>query len=131
MAKAPVFKLPKSLAACADMLYTTRQERLDVQKKVDEFKEREELLRTHIINTLPKSEASGISGKIANAKIVTKDVPRVEDWDAFYKYVHKNQAYELLQRRLNDAGIQERWDDDKTVPGVGKFTTVSVSVTKV
>lgn len=125
------FKLPKSLAQCADLLYTTRQDRLEVQKQVDAFKEQEELLRNHIINTLPKSEASGISGKIANAKIVTKAVPRVMDWEKFYAYVNKNKAFELLQRRLNDGAIQERWDDGKEIPGVETFNTVSVSVTKV
>ena len=99
------FKIPKTLGACADALYKVRQERLNLQKMVDALSEQETALKDHIINTLPKSEASGVAGKTARVSVVTKEVPQVEDWDALYKHVVKTKHFELLQRRVSDAVI--------------------------
>lgn len=121
-------KLPKSLAACADLLYTTRQERLALQKQVDAMQAQETAIREHLINTLPKGEASGIAGKVARVSIVTKTSTRVEDWSEFYAYVKKNDAFDLLQRRLSNPAVMERLDDGEKVPGVVKFNYVDISM---
>lgn len=125
------FKPPKNLGACADRLYELRQQRLTVQKEVDKLAAEEAALREHIINTLPKSEASGIAGKLARVTVVTKQVPQVKDWDAFYKFVKKTGSFDLLQRRLTDQAIKERWEAGKEVPGVEHFNAVSISLNKV
>lgn len=125
------FKIPKAMGACADLLYTTRQRRLDLQKQVDALQAQETALREHIIDTLPKSEAKGVAGKVAYVKVETKAVPQVKDWEAFQRYVKKTGAFDLFQRRINTAAIEERWANKKTVPGVESFTAVKVSCTKV
>lgn len=126
----PKFKMPKTLGAAADRLYEVRQKRLDQQKVVDALAAEEAALKDHIINNLPKSEASGVAGKLCRVSVVTKAIPQVKDWDALYKYVKKTGAFELLQRRLSDAAIKERWEAGKTVPGIESFNVVSVSVNK-
>jgi hypothetical protein len=130
-AKKAAFKIPKTLGACADLLYTTREERLALQKQIDELAERESMLKEHVINNLPKSNATGVSGKVANVRVETKTIPQVQDWEKFYQYISKNKAFDLLQRRVNDKAIQERWEAKKTVAGVGTFDVVKVSCTKV
>lgn len=125
------FLIPKTLGACADALYTLRQARLTAQKVVDEMVERETLLREHIIKTLPKSQAGGISGKLGRVMLGSKIVPKIEDWEMFYKYVKKTSNFALLQKRLADAAIQEIWEAKKAVPGVASFQIVTLSVTKV
>lgn len=131
MTKKLKFKIPKTLGACADLLYTTRKDRLELQKQVDDLKKQEGELKEHIIQNLPKSSATGVSGKVANAKVTKTDKPTVEDWDKIYKYIKKNNAFELMQRRLNTKSVEERWEDGKKIPGVGKMTVVDVSSTKV
>ena len=81
------FKIPKNLGACADQLFKTRQKRLELQKAVDELAAEESALKEHLINTLPLSEASGVSGKLARVTINVKEIAQVKDWEAFYKYV--------------------------------------------
>jgi hypothetical protein len=125
------FKLPKTMGACADRLYELRQQRLEVQKTVDKLAAEEAALKEHIINTLPKSEASGVAGKLARVTVVNKVVPQVEDWDAFYKFVKKTGSFDLLQRRLTDQAIKERWEAGKEVPGIKHFTATTVSINKV
>lgn len=132
MAKAPApFKPPKLLGACADLLYTMDAERRAAQKLVDAMEDRCKQLRNHIIDTLPKSQAGGIAGKIARVTIVPKTVPKVDDWEKFYGYILKTKDFSLLQRRAGAEAIGERWEAGKTVPGVSKFKAITLSVVKV
>lgn len=127
----PKFKFPKAMGACADRLYELRQKRLEEQKKVDLIEAEEKALKEHIIQNLPKSEASGVAGKLARVTVVTKQIPQVKDWDAFYKHVKKTGQFDLMQRRITDAAIKERWEAGKEVPGVEHFNAVSISINKV
>lgn len=123
-------KMPKTIGACADLLYATRQKRLALQKDVEKLEAEESELREHIIQTLPKSEASGVAGKVARVSVGKKEVPTVKDWDAFYRYVKKTGAFELLQRRVTEVAVKERWEAGEQVPGVEKFHAVTVSINK-
>ena len=132
--KAKKFVIPKKLAQVADLLYTTRQRRLEVQKEVDALAKQEGLLREHLIDNLPKSEASGVSGSVANAKIEKKTVWQVGDWGKFQKYIQKTGEFELLGRAVSQTALQERFEAAKNkmkVPGVVPFEAIKVSCTKV
>lgn len=122
-------RIPKSMGACADLLFDVRQQRLTAQKVVDEFKEQEKLLTDHIIDNLPKGDRGAI-GKHHQVSVYTDAIPRAADWDAIYKFIKRNNAFELLQRRLSDTAVKERWDDGKQIPGVESFNVVKVSLTK-
>lgn len=122
--------LPKTLGGCADKLFRTRAKRLDVQKQVDKLRAEEAELKEHLINNLPKDRATGVQGKLCQVSIVTKQRPKVEDWDRLYKYIKRTGNFDLLQRRLSDPAIRERWEDGKEVPGVDTFTVVDVSIRK-
>lgn len=129
--KPVVFKLPKQPAACADMLYELREQRLVLQKQVDLLAVKEAAIRDYFVETLPKSQASGIAGRFAVVRIDTKTIPQVEDWNKFYAYVKKNNRFDLMQRRLADGAVKEMWENEKPVPGVGKFIAKTVSCTKI
>lgn len=124
-------KFPKAIGACADMLYKMRERRLQQQKVVEAMEKDEQALKEHIIKTLPKSEASGVAGKTARVTVVSKEVPQVKDWPKFYAYVKKHDAFELLQRRLSKEAVEERLEEEKTIPGVEMFVTPTVSLNKV
>jgi len=128
------FRFPKSLGACADRLYELRELRLKTQKEmqaaVSDLDAEEKALKEHIINTLPKSEASGVAGKVARVTLKKKDVPQVEDWPKLYAHIKKTSSFNLLNRALSTAAVQELWDDGKKVPGVVPFTVVSLSINK-
>ncbi len=122
---------PKRIGTCADHLFQFQAERQWLQKMVDAIKAKESILKEHIIATLPKSNASGVAGKLARVTVVSKDVPQVHDWKKFYAYVSRTKSFDLLQRRLNNAAVVERWDNKKTVSGVGTYTVTKVSINKV
>ena len=123
-------KLPKTLAGCADALYETKAARLAAQNEIKPLAKYETELKDYLINNLPKSQAEGISGKVSNAKIVRKEVPKIDDEKKFLAFAKKAGNEDLVKIVPNMEAIQARWDANKAVPGVGKFTVVTVSSTK-
>lgn len=123
-------KVPKTLAECADLLYKTRASRLAKDKEAEKLKNQETFLTNFIIDNLPKSNAEGVTGKVCRVELTRKEKPTVTDWDALYKYIKRTGAFELLQRRLTEAAIKERWEARKEVPGVGRWTDIGLSITK-
>lgn len=126
---API-KLPKTLAACADLYSTLRDARLEKEKEAEALKEQESFVKNFLIDNLPKSEAQGVAGKVAQVTIVRKKVPVVKDWDAFYKHILKTKDFSFLNRAANKKAITERWESGKVVPGVEAFDDVSLSLHK-
>lgn len=125
-------RIPKSLGACADLLFELREKRLQAQKIVDAIQEDETLLKNHIIDNVPKGD-TGASGKHHHVSVYTDPVPRIADPDKLFAHIKKTGDFDLLQRRLNNAAVKERWEDPKNkkgVPGVEPFNVVKVSLTK-
>jgi len=146
IARKPV-KIPKTVAAAADLYFTTRESRLDVERsikdKVEGFKADEAILREHLIEQLPASDATGVSGKLVRVSIKKGVAPQADDWTKIYAHVvaeyarlkkvkgaNPDEAFAILGRALNTDHIKTLWDDGKVVPGVGKFNTKSLSVNK-
>lgn len=122
--------LPPGLATAADKIYLLREQRYKLQKQVDAIEAKESELRDYIINNLPKSRAEGVTGRIAHVEIKRKNVPQAKDWGKIWKYIFKTKDDSLLQKRLNESAINERWEKNKVVPGVEAFMAISLSITK-
>lgn len=136
------YKLPKDaksvkgMAACADDLYTVVQERYALNKVVDALQAKEALLREHFIENLGKSDATGITGKLARITIKLKTVVSVTDWTEVYGYILKTAkkdpgVWSLLQKRIGDKAVQEMWENGKKLPGTEPLEVKSISMNKV
>lgn len=129
-----MIKLPKSMGACADLLFDTRQKRLAADKAAAELKAQEELIKTHIIDNLSKGTDTGAAGKHHRVQVIRKRKYRVDPlkWDKFFGWVAKNKRFDLLQKRIADTAVKETVEDHrKKIPGVEPFDYVDVSLTKV
>lgn len=129
-----VKKEPKpspKLAALVDELYKTRERRYALQHKAEALEEREQEIRKQLVAQLPRFGATGVAGKAARAQLEGKTVKKIEDWAKFCAHVAKAKAWDLLQRRVSDAAVQERWDAKKAVPGVVPLPVTVVSLHKV
>ena len=122
-------KFPKSMGACADLLYQYRQERLDADKVADALKMRELALIEHIIDHLDK-ESGGAVGKTHKIEITKTVKPQVKDWPKFFTWVGKTKSWDLLHKRISEAAFRSRIEDNVEIPGWEPFTVVGVSLTK-
>lgn len=127
-------KFPKAAGACADLLFKMKEERRKAETKIDAMKALESALEDHLIQTLPKAEASGIAGKLASVKITISPVPTVDaekgGWEEVYGYVAKSKNFQIFQRRLSNEAVKELWEQGVKIPGVTSFNKVKVSLTK-
>lgn len=128
--KAEKFKIPKKLAEVADLYYQTRDERLAKEKEAAAIQEREKLLKDYLIDNLPKSQAGGITGKLARVEISKRPVPALEDPKKFFAYAHRKGNEDLVKETMVQSSVQARWEAGKTVPGVGTFTVIGLSLHK-
>lgn len=129
-AKKKKIVVPKTFGGCADKLFELKAKRAEVKTQLDDIDEDIKAIKEHIIQKMPKTD-TGASGKKARIKIVTKEIPQVKDWEAFYKYVKRTNSFDLLQRRLSVAAVAERLDDKKKLPGVEIFDAVTISLNKI
>jgi hypothetical protein len=125
------YKWPKTIGAMADHLYSVRERRLDLDRQSQALKDEETALGEHLLQTFPKQQLEGARGKIGQANVKKKLIPRIDDWDTFYKYLKRTGEFDLLQKRPHEAAFEERWAANKDVPGTSIFEKISVSVSKV
>jgi hypothetical protein len=120
-----------------------REQRLALERQADVLQKEESALRDHLIASLPKSDATGVAGKVARASIKVKTIATAEDWDKVNQWcldqyaLHKRKkdglemaAFGIFQRRLSDAVVKERWDNGEEIPGVSSLDVKMVSLNK-
>ena len=122
------------LGAAADLLYDLRQTARLVPNLnapfEDVFGPHTKALEEFFISQLEAGEASGVQGGHSRVQVTTSAVPAVDDWQKFYAYISKSKSFDLLNKAVNRAAVQERWDAKANVPGVGVFYAKKVSCTK-
>jgi hypothetical protein len=125
-AKKALPKIPKKLGDLADQLDMVEKARLAMAKAVEVYEAREKEIKEIIINTLPKSNTTGVAGHLCRVRVENKDVVRVMDWEVFHEYIIKNAkkdpgVWGMLQRRVNDSTVLEVLNAGKLVPGCEKI----------
>lgn len=122
--------LPKSIGAVVDLYREVRDLRLAMEKEVKPIAERESELRQYLIDNIAKSDDGGAVGKKYVAKIVTKVVPKAEDWETIRAYIQETGRFDLMNKSLSAKAVSEMWEAGEEVPGVGRFNAIDVSITK-
>lgn len=135
-AKRKELKLPKTVGACADLLFDTREMRLDLQHQAADIKQDEGKIRDHIINTVPKGD-TGASGVHHRATVETEVHYGVEDWEAFHGWLLKQKKMALmglLNRALNEGTLKTMLEEKSLKalpPGVKRFDATVVRLNKI
>ena len=119
-----------TLGALIDNLYALSTERLEVEGKVEEMKSKERALREEIAKALTESGVNGATGQVANARKTSKTVATVKDWGLLWQYIKDHDAFDMVQRRCNDAAYRERLEAGEQVPGVEPFVVEDLSITR-
>ena len=118
------------LGGTIDLLYSLRAARLEAEKKIKEMKSDELALKVQILRMLEATGLDGAKGKAATAAVVYEELPVVKDWDELWDYVEATDSRDLLQRRISVTAIRDRWNAGKIIPGIDKFNSTDLSLTK-
>lgn len=120
----------ESIGEKVDLYFKTREQRLLMQKQVDNVQTEESKLKEEIIRELQAAKVTSIGGNIARVTIQEKIKPIAQNWELVYAYIKEHNAFDLMQRRLTEAAVKGRWEDGIKIPGVDSFTVFDLSVAK-
>jgi len=123
--------IPESLGKCVDLMKEVEALASAMQKEVDAVKARAKELKNHLIDNVSKGDDGGVVGMRYMARIVTKPVAKVDDWDKFREHILNTGDFSLMNKSISQASIKDVWESGEEVPGVGKFNSVTLSVNKV
>lgn len=85
------------------------------KKKDEEFKQQMETIEAALLQAVGKLKSARTEDGLSVIK--TLDIiPHVTDWDAFYKWIGENDAYEALERRVKKQFIKEYREEHKDDP---------------
>lgn len=120
----------------ADMIKDFRdlkEQKAELNKAVKDLNPKIEYMSEIIIARLQGEGADKISTPFGTVSTSTKDYATVSDFAAFIHYIDTHQAYELIQKRPNDAPLRLVWDDEEEggeIPGIGKFERTTLNFRK-
>jgi hypothetical protein len=118
------------LGETIDLLYKTRQERLALDKQVQEFKTVETKLREELLDMLSNIGLEKASGKEATVGIRRNEVPLIIEWGDIHQYIKESDRFDLLQKRLSAPAWRELYQSGILVPGTVMGIDTELSLTK-
>lgn len=123
-------KTAKAMGNLADKWFALRDERLALDKKVAELKAAENAAKSALIQSLAKEKVSSVGGMSVKVELTPKKKPILENYVALCEHIKKTGDFDLLQKRLGEKAVKERWDNDVEVPGIGSYDYDDLSYSK-
>ncbi len=106
------------LGQLADKLDAIRAKRIIADKIAASLKSNENQIKAVIITEMEESNLSSVGGKICVLNRAIKKRPIAGDWPKIHEYIRKNDAFDLLHKRLTESAVLLRLDDEVKIPGV-------------
>ena len=120
-----------TVGAKIDALHALREEKRQLEELLKAKVQEIDLAENDLIEQMDQQNITKSTGSKATVSISTSVKPSVEDWDAFYAYIHKNKYYHLLERRPSVTGCRELFDHKGAIPGVVPFTQRKLNIRSV
>lgn len=120
-----------TVGAKIDALHALREEKRQLEELLKAKAQEIDLAENDLIELMDQQNITKSTGSKATVSISTAVKPSVEDWDAFYAYIHKNKYYHLLERRPSVTGCRELFDTKGKIPGVVPFTQRKLNIRSV
>lgn len=119
---------PPTISAEIDGLYVLRQQKQAAEAQLKQLDQEIREQERRVLDALDAQELTQSAGRTAKASISESVVPSVTDWDEFYKFIHRNNYWHLLERRPSVSGCRELFETKGVIPGVQPFTKRRVNV---
>ena len=122
---------PTTTGGIIDALFEIREQRRELARQDKALSEEADTLERLLMERLDAEETTKAAGRAASVSVSEEVVPNIDDWEAFYGYVRDNDAFHLLQRRINTAAWRETAELDGMPPqGTTPFTKRKLNLRK-
>ena len=128
-------RIPKKLETKIDKLVELDKEikrskalleRTVEYKELEKFKADYSMLEQDIIGGYSTDMLKEIQGRIGFLVVSERVNYKISDWSIFYNFVVSHEAYDLFQRRVSVSAVSDREEDGEQVPGIDKYTSVTI-----
>ena len=116
------------IGAKIDKLHALREQKRALEEQIKQLSEQMNELENQLIAQMDEEGVTKATGNAATVSISTSVKPSVEDWDAFYAYIHRHKYYHLLERRPSVTGCRELLETKGKIPGVIPFTQRKLNI---
>jgi len=120
-----------TIGSIIDQMYELRKKREELSKEDKKLKAEWDDLEKQLLAAMDTQDTIKSTGKRATAIVSESVVPNVKDWDQVWNYIKENDAFHLVQRRMNSAPWRELHDLGDTIPGTEAFTKREINLRKV
>lgn len=120
-----------TVGAKIDSLHALREEKRQLEELLKAKAQEIDLMENELIDLMDAQNITKSTGLKATVSITTSTKPSVEDWDAFYAFIHKHRYYHLLERRPSVTGCRELFDTKGQIPGVVPFSQRKLNIRSV
>lgn len=119
-----------ALGDMIDNLHNIRERIRVLNKQVDDLTAQRDVLTLKIIEMLDAMGTDQSRTDKATASITETVVANVDDWDAVNRYISRNKAFYLYERRISSAAYRELLESrkGKPIPGITPFTKRTLSL---
>jgi len=116
--------------ALMEELYKIKNERLALQRVVNELEEREKNLTYELTNLMVEGNMAKYQAAGFTLVLNTKDTALATDWPTILDYIKSTGSVDLLQKRLTESAVKARWNSGVDVPGVVHSPKHVITLTK-
>ena len=103
----------------------------EAKNKVVALNAKMELMEAWLLAKMEKEGVSSYKTAHGTAFKSTRDYANVADWDAMLEYVLANEAFHLLERRVNKLAVKSYIDEGQPPPpGVNYVTKLDINIRK-
>lgn len=104
-----------------DAMFKLREEIRKHEAKIKELTDQKSEIELLLLKQMDEQGLERAAGAKASVTVSESIKPSVEDWDLFYKYIHRMKMYHLLERRPSVSGCRELFEKRGKIPGVVPF----------
>lgn len=120
-----------TIGAKIDQLHDLRESKRTLEEQIKEIVGKARELENALMEQMDTEGVSKSTGNSATVSITLSVKPSVDDWDAFYKYIHRMKYYHLLERRPSVTGCRELLETKGKIPGIVPFTQRKLNIRSV
>jgi len=120
---------PAELAALAQNIWKAQQKLKAAELKLAPQKETIKALEAELQHAMIAAKLESVASKNATISLKRTEFAELTDDRAFFDYVGKKKAWDLVRKQVNVGAARLRWDDNLVIPGVKKGVRVDLSVT--
>lgn len=118
-----------TLTQLVDLLWKCTQRLKAAEAKLAPLKESIDALETAVQHRLVTERAEAFSTKAATAALKRTEFAELTDDRAFFAYVGKQKAWDLVRKQPVVSACRERWQDGVAIPGVQAAVRIGLSLT--